>query len=82
MEAALDLLATLDTVSDLSQLQALEGAGLHKLEVGGRHGDGPRSAQAARWAVAAGERAWICFRFDRGHAFEVDVVERLGIWSR
>ena len=78
MEAAQDLLAALDTVSDLSQLQALRGAGLRPLEIGPGTADG----RGARWAVAAGDRAWICFRFERGHAFEVDVVERLGIWPR
>ena len=79
MEAAMDLLAAIDTASDLTQLRALTWAGLRRLEVGN---PGPLPGKAGRWAVAAGTGAWICFRFERGHAYDVDVVERLGIWPR
>ena len=65
--------------SDLAQLRALSWVGLRQLEVGR---PGPLCGKAGRWAVAAGSGAWICFRFERGHAYEVDVVERLGIWPR
>lgn len=81
MEVALELLAAIDTASDLAQLEALHWAGLRRLSLGGGV-SGPPADLTGRWAVAAGEGAWICFRFDRGHAYEVDVVERLGIWPR
>ena len=81
MDIALELLAAIDTVSDLAQLAALNWAGLHRLSTGGGV-SGSTADPAERWAVAAGKGAWICFRFDRGHAYEVDVVERLGVWPR
>ena len=77
----MELLAAIDTASNLSQLRALRCAALCQLEVG-TPGPGSVAGQAGRWAVAAGGGAWICFRFERGHAYQVDVIERLGIWRR
>ena len=88
IEAALELLAAIDTATSLTQLRALGYAGLRQLDLGGAPGlqGGDRGGRlrggAGRWAVAAGSGAWICFRFEGGHAYEVDVVERLGIWPQ
>jgi proteic killer suppression protein len=65
LEAALELLAILDAVTSLQDLSPLKSAGLHKL-MGDRRG---------QWAMTVGGPWRICFRFERGDAHDVEVVD-------
>jgi proteic killer suppression protein len=64
-EQALELLAALDAASALSDLSPLKSAGLHKL-AGNRKGF---------WAMTVNGPWRICFRFDDGHAWDVEIVD-------
>ena len=58
-------LAALDSASSLEMLAGLTSVGLHKLK-----GD-----RAGFWAIKVNGPWRIVFRFERGHAFEVEVVD-------
>jgi proteic killer suppression protein len=64
-EAAVDLLLVLNIAKSLADISPLRSVGLHKLK-------GNRSGQ---WAMSAGPRWRICFRFERGDAFDVEIVD-------
>jgi proteic killer suppression protein len=65
LDAALELLAVLDAATSLRDLSPLRSAGLHKLK-GDRRG---------QWAMTVNGPWRICFRFVRGHAHDVAVVD-------
>ncbi|MEF3367065.1 type II toxin-antitoxin system RelE/ParE family toxin [Methylocystis sp. 9N] len=64
-ELAMDLLAALDAAERLSDLSPLKSVGLHKLS-------GDRSGQ---WAIKANGPWRICFKFEDGHAHDVEIVD-------
>jgi toxin HigB-1 len=63
-EWAIELLAALDAASSLADLSALKSVGLHKLS-------GDRRSQ---WAMTVNGPWRVCFRFDAGDAWEVEIV--------
>ena len=62
---ALDLLATLDAAVALTDLSPLKSVGLHKL-TGGRKGQRAMTVNG-RWRI--------CFRFEDGNAWDVEIVD-------
>lgn len=64
-DAALDLLAALDAAHTLSDLSPLRSVGLHKLT-------GDRKGQ---WAMTVNGPWRICFRFEDGNAWDVEIVD-------
>jgi proteic killer suppression protein len=64
-EAALEMLAALAAASSLKDLSPLKSIGLHKLK-GGRKG---------QWAMTINGPWRVCFRFDDGDAWEVEIVD-------
>ena len=65
VESAEELLAALDAATSLQDLSPLKSLGLHKLT-------GDRKGQ---WAMTVGGRWRICFRFKRGDAYDVEIVD-------
>ena len=65
VEKAEDLLAALNAAPALSDLSPLKSVGLHKLT-------GDRKGQ---WAVTVNGRWRMCFRFEDGHAWDVEIVD-------
>jgi toxin HigB-1 len=64
-EWAIELLSALDAASPLADLSALKSVGLHKLS-------GDRRSQCAMTVNGP----WrVCFRFDAGDAWEVEIVD-------
>jgi proteic killer suppression protein len=63
--AALDLLASLEAATSLSDLSPLKSAGLHKL-------GGNRKGQ---WAMNINGPWRLCFRFTDGDAWDVEIVD-------
>jgi proteic killer suppression protein len=63
--AAVDLLAALNVAKSLQDLSPLKSIGLHKLK-------GDRSGQ---WAMTINARWRICFLFEKGDAYEVEIVD-------
>jgi toxin HigB-1 len=64
-ETAWDLLDTLDAAKSLADLSPLASVGLHKLK-------GNRSGQ---WAMTVNRRWRLCFRFENGHAYDVEITD-------
>ncbi len=64
-EAAQELLAALDAATDLKDLSPLKSVGLHKLK-------GDRKGQ---WAMTVNGPWRICFRFRKGDAYDVEIVD-------
>ncbi len=64
-EAALDLLTALDSATALGDLSPLKSLGLHKLK-GNREG---------QWAMTVNGPWRICFRFSKGDAWDVEIVD-------
>ena len=64
-DAAQELLATLDAAVALSDLSPLKSIGLHKLK-GNRKG---------QWAMTVNGPWRICFRFQKGDAYNVEIVD-------
>ncbi|MGE4246977.1 MAG: type II toxin-antitoxin system RelE/ParE family toxin [Parvibaculaceae bacterium] len=64
-DAAVDLLLALNVAKSLQDLSPLRSVGLHKLK-------GDRKGQ---WAMTVNARWRICFRFERGDAFDVEIVD-------
>jgi toxin HigB-1 len=65
IDAALDLLASLEAASGLGDLSPLKSVGLHKLS-------GDRKGQ---WAMTINGPWRICFTFKDGHAFDVEIID-------
>ena len=65
VEAAEDLLATLDAAAAFSDLSPLKSAGLHKLS-------GNRTGQ---WAMTVNGPWRICFRFKNGNAYDGEITD-------
>ena len=65
VDAALELLTTLEAATGLGDLSPLKSLGLHKLK-----GD-----RAGQWAMTVNARWRICFRLKIGDAFDVEVVD-------
>ena len=64
-EAAVDLLLALNVAKTLRDLSPLKSVGLHKLK-------GERRDQ---WAMTVNGPWRICFRFRKGDAYEVEIVD-------
>ena len=65
IEAAEDLLASLDAATSLKDLSPLKSVGLHKLT-------GDRSGQ---WAMTVNGPWRVCFKFKDGDAYEVEITD-------
>ncbi len=65
VESAQELLATLDAAITLNDLSPLKSVGLHKL-TGDRKG---------RWAMTVNGPWRICFKFKKGDAYDVEIVD-------
>jgi len=65
VEAAQDILATLDAATRLQDLSPLKSVGLHKL----------KGNRAGQWAMTVNDRWRICFRFKDGDAYDVEIVD-------
>ncbi|MGO9740445.1 MAG: type II toxin-antitoxin system RelE/ParE family toxin [Roseiarcus sp.] len=65
IDAAEELLASLNAATALGDLSPLRSVGLHKLS-GDRKG---------LWAMTVNGPWRICFRFDDGHAYDVEIVD-------
>ena len=59
------MLATLDAATSLADLSPLKSIGLHKLK-------GDRRNQ---WAMTINGRWRLCFRFEDGDAWDVEIVD-------
>jgi len=64
-ESAEDLLATLNAATSLNDLSPLKSVGLHKLT-----GD-----RKDRWAMTVNGPWRICFKFKKGDATDVEIVD-------
>lgn len=64
-DAAVDLLLALNVVKRLQDLSPLKSVGLHKLK-GDRRG---------QWAMTVNGPWRICFRFEKGDAYDVEIVD-------
>lgn len=65
VNAALELLAVLNAAERLDHISPLKSVGLHPLK-GNRRG---------QWAITVNGPWRICFRFERGHAYDVEIVD-------
>jgi proteic killer suppression protein len=65
VEAAEELLASLDAATSPRDLSPLESVGLHKL----------RGDRAGQWAMTVNDRWRICFRFEDGDAYDVEIMD-------
>lgn len=65
VEAAQDLLATLNAATSLQDLSPLKSVGLHKL----------KDDRAGQWAMTVNGPWRICFRFKDGDAYDVEIVD-------
>jgi len=65
IEAAEEMLAVLDAATSLSDISPLKSVHLHKLS-GNRKG---------QWAISVNGPWRICFRFEDGNAFDVQIVD-------
>jgi toxin HigB-1 len=64
-DTALELLAILNAADRLSQISPLKSVGLHPLK-GDRRG---------QWAITVNGPWRICFRFNDGNAYDVEIVD-------
>jgi proteic killer suppression protein len=65
IEAATDLLLSLNVAKSLADLSPLKSVGLHKL----------KRDRAGQWAMTVNARWRICFEFRKGDAYEVEIVD-------
>jgi proteic killer suppression protein len=65
VDGALELLAILDAATSLRDLSPLASVALHKL----------RGDRKGQWAMTVNGPWRICFRFERGDAHDVEVVD-------
>jgi len=63
--AAIDLLLALNVATALQDLSPLRSIGLHKLKGDRRH----------QWAMTVNARWRICFEFDKGDAYNVEIAD-------
>lgn len=61
----MELLAILDAATALSDISPLKSVGLHKL----------RADRKGQWAMSVNGPWRICFRFDNGDAWDVEIVD-------
>ncbi len=64
VDAADDLLATLDAAESLKDISPLKSIGLHKLS----------GNRAGQWAMTVNGPWRICFRFKDGDAYDVEIT--------
>ena len=64
-DAAMDLLAVLNAASSLSDLSPLKSVGLHKL----------KGARKGQWAMTINGPWRLCFKFEDGDAWDVEIVD-------
>jgi proteic killer suppression protein len=64
-EKALELLASLDAATSLTDLSPLRSVGLHKLA----------RDRKGQWAMTVNGLWRICFRFEDGNAWDVEIVD-------
>jgi proteic killer suppression protein len=64
-EAAAEMLAALNAASSLSDLSPLKSVGLHKL----------KGARRRQWAMTINGPWRVCFRFEDGDAWDVEIVD-------
>ncbi len=62
---AVDLLLALNVAKALSDLSPLRSVGLHKL----------KRDRKGQWAMTVNQRWRICFEFEKGDAFNVEIVD-------
>ena len=65
VDAADDLLASLDAAESLKDLSPLKSVGLHKLS----------GNRAGQWAMTVNGPWRICFRFKDGDAYDVEITD-------
>lgn len=65
IDAAIELLTTLDAATTLKDLSPLKSVSLHKL----------RGDRQGQWAMTVNGPWRICFEFRSGDAFEVEIVD-------
>ncbi len=65
VDAADDLLASLDAAESLKDLSPLKSVGLHKLS----------GNRAGQWAMTVNGPWRICFRFKDGDAYKIEIVD-------
>jgi len=65
IDRAVELLAALDEAISLAELSPLKSVGLHKLK-------GDRKGQ---WAMTINGPWRLCFRFRKGDAYDVEIVD-------
>jgi proteic killer suppression protein len=63
--AAAELLASLDAATSLSDLSPLKSVGQHK----------PSGDRKDQWAMTINGRWRVCFRFEDGNAWDVEIVD-------
>ena len=63
--AAIEMLAALNAASSLSDLSPLKSVGLHKL----------KGARRRQWAMTVNGPWRVCFRFEDGDAWEVEITD-------
>jgi proteic killer suppression protein len=64
-DAAADLLAVLHAASSIDDLSPLKSIGLHKL----------RGSRKDQWAMTINGPWRLCFRFEDGNAWDVEIVD-------
>jgi toxin HigB-1 len=64
-ETAIDLLLALNAAKRLQDISPLNSVGLHKMKGARRNG----------WAMSVNRRWRICFRFEGGDAYDVEIVD-------
>ena len=64
-ESAIELLLALNVAKSLNDLSPLKSVGLHKLS----------RDRKGQWAMTVNERRRICFEFNKGDAYEVEIVD-------
>jgi toxin HigB-1 len=64
-EAAIELLSVLDAATSLNDLSPLKSVGLHKLS----------NDRKGQWAMTINGPWRLCFRFEDGDAFDVEIVD-------
>ncbi len=65
IDAADDLLASLDAAQTLNDLSPLKNVGLHKL----------KGNRAGQWAMTVNGPWRICFSFKDGDAYDVEIID-------
>jgi len=64
-EKAIDLLLALNVAKKLQDISPLNSVGLHKL----------KGIRRSEWAISVNRRWRICFRFEDGDAYDVEIID-------